>query len=251
MRQNATAQRDDSAVAKGGLMRITSNNTLPRTRLFRAVGILGLLSCLSLLALPGSRPSAAQTAGVNLRVDVELVTVEVMVLDKKGHPVRNLTREGFQLFEDGKKQEIVTFAEISDDPGSNVPTSLADVDENGLMRGKMVLILFDDSHIAGSRLQLARESAEKYVKEQMRPVDFFAVASYGMSLKLLQNFTHDAGKVVEAIHQPAMSFVNPVQTMQGAGPTGAPGAPDGAPRPGMMQPGGMEAGYRATALSSR
>ena len=230
-------------------MTIMSINSLPGGRVYRFLGILGLLSCLSSPARPGSRPAAAQTGGVNLRVDVELVTVEVMVLDKKGHPVRNLTRENFQLLEDGKRQEIVTFAEISDDPGSNVPTSLADVDESGLMRGKMVLILFDDSHIAGSRLQLARESAEKYVNEQMRPVDFFAVATYGMSLKVLQNFTHDAAKVAEAIRQPAMSFVNPVQEMPGQASTGTPGARGGTQRVGSMQPGGgMEAGYRVTAL---
>ena len=230
-------------------MTIMSINSMPGRRLYRFLGILGLLSCLSSPARPGSQAAAAQTGGVSLRVDVELVTVEVMVLDKKGHPVRNLTRENFQLLEDGKKQEIVTFAEISDDPGSNVPTSLADVDESGLMRGKMVLILFDDSHIIGSRLQLARESAEKYVKEQMRPVDFFAVATYGMSLKVLQNFTHDAAKVVEAIHQPAMSFVNPVQEMPGSTSAGTQSARGGAPRVGSMQPGGgTEAGYRATAL---
>ena len=230
-------------------MAITPNGSLLGKRFFCVLGILVLLSCLPWHSLPGSQASAAQSGGVTLRVDVELVTVEVMVLDKKGHPVRNLTRENFQLLEDGKKQEIVTFAEISDDPGQNVPTSLADVDESGLMRGKVVLILFDDSHITPGQLHLARESAEKYVKEQMRPVDIFAVATYGMSLKVLQNFTHDAAKVLEAIRQPAMSFANPARDIRGATQPGVQGARAGATRGEPMQPGdGMEASYRVSAL---
>jgi VWFA-related protein len=164
-------------------------------------------------------------------VEVDLVTVEVMVLDKKGHPVRNLTRENFQLFEDGKQQDIVTFTEVTEDPKQMVPTSLADAEDSGLMRGKVVLILFDDSHITPSQLAISRQSAERYVKEQMRPMDLFAVASYGMSLKLLQNYTHDAAKVIEAIRQPAVSFASPTRAQE---PTSVPGMqePSGIPSRG-------------------
>jgi VWFA-related protein len=139
-------------------------------------------------------------------MDVELITVEVSVLDKKGIPVRGLKQDDFQLLEDGKPQDIVTFAEIKDDSGQELPTSLADIDERGPNRGKVVLIFFDDSHLTPGQLPIAREAAEKYVKAHMRPFDLFAVASYGMSLKILQNYTHDAAKVVEAIRQPAVSF---------------------------------------------
>jgi hypothetical protein len=77
-------------------------------------------------------------------------------------------------------------------------------------RGKVALILFDDSTITPAQMKLTRDSAEKYVKQHMRPYDLFGVASYGLSMKILQNFTHDVGKVVEAIRQPAMSHANPV-----------------------------------------
>lgn len=206
--------------------------------------ILGLVACLS-SNRPELRVAAAQSGGVSLRVDVELITVEVMVKDKKGQPVRNLTRENFQLFEDGKRQDIVTFAEVSDETKPELPTSLADVDDSGLNRGKMVLILFDDSHISSVHLQTARDSAEKYVKERMRPQDFFAVASFGMSLKLLQNFTHDAAKVVEAIRQPAVSFATPSRSSSGFPQQGLPGARGGgAGIPGRTVIAGEETAYR-------
>ena len=47
---------------------------------------------------------------VPIRVDVTLVTVDVMVSDAGGRPVTNLMREDFQIFEDGNPQEIRTFS---------------------------------------------------------------------------------------------------------------------------------------------
>ena len=40
---------------------------------------------------------------------VELVTVDVVVLDGKGQLVRGLTRDDFTIFEDGKAQPIASF----------------------------------------------------------------------------------------------------------------------------------------------
>lgn len=177
---------------------------------------LGLLAAapVAILAALGLAPRNAQAApaqappGGTLRVEVDLVTVEVIAQDKKGNPILGLKREDFRVYEDGKQQQILTFDVVADKPDEAMPVSLKDVDEEG-RRGKVVLILFDDSNINPSQIQMARESAEKYVKQHMRPWDFFAVASYGLSLKISQNFTHDADKVVAAIRQPAMSHADP------------------------------------------
>ena len=153
------------------------------------------------LLTPVESPAAPQGT---LRVDVDLVTIEVIAQDKKGTPMLNLKKEDFRIYEDGKQQEIMSFDAVADKADEPMPTSLKDVDESN-RRGKVVLILFDDSNITASQIQMSRESAEKYVKQHMRPWDFVGVASYGLSLKILQNLTHDADKVVAAIRQPAMS----------------------------------------------
>lgn len=174
------------------------------------------------VALPGMvwflAPVRLQGApqGGTLRVEVDLVTVEVIAQDKKDTPMLGLKKEDFKVYEDGKLQEIVTFDAVSDKAGEPMPTSLKDIEESD-RRGKVVLILFDDSHITASQLKMAREAAEKYVKDHMRPWDFFGVASYGLSLKISQNLTHDAEKVVAAIRQPAMSHAD---TRFGLGPGG-------------------------------
>src|SRR5690242_4725544 len=44
------------------------------------------------------------------RSSVNLVLVDVVVRDKKGVIVKGLTADDFELYEDGKKQQIVSFA---------------------------------------------------------------------------------------------------------------------------------------------
>ncbi len=163
----------------------------------------GLVFCTQFLVSPGGHASAAQSEqSYSLRVDVELVTTEVIVLDKKGDPVRNLKKENFRLYEDGKQQEILSFDEVSDQSG---PASFTYPGDDDMGRGKIVLIFFDDSTISPSHIKSTRDSAARFVKEHMRPQDLIAVASFGMSLKVLQNYTHDQEKALEAISQPAIS----------------------------------------------
>src|SRR5262249_49446615 len=144
---------------------------------------LGLVAFVAYTPASGLLAERSQSASANtLRVDVELITVEVIAQDKKGKPIQNLKKEDFRLMEDGKQQQIVTFDAVKDNDEQPAPTSLADVDDQN-RRGKVVLILFDDSTITPSQIKLTRDSAEKYVKQHMRPQDLFGVASYGLSMK--------------------------------------------------------------------
>lgn len=150
----------------------------------------------------GSAGYAQSDRAFKLRVEVELTTFEVVALDKKGNPVRNLKKEDFKLYEDGKKQEIYGVDEVIAE--SAVPSlGVNPFDENVLHRGKTVLILFDDTSINPQYIQASRDSARKFVLEHMRSQDVFAVAAYGMSLQIYQNFTGNREEVLQAIAKPA------------------------------------------------
>ncbi len=231
---------------QGGVMKRIRIGRLGLPTLFQWVFVLiGLV-------LP-SMPHRAQQNST-LRVDVDLVTVEVIAQDKKGNPVMGLKKEDFKLLENGKEQEIVSFDAVTDKPDEVMPASLKDIDDSG-RRGKVVLILFDDSNITSAQIQNTRDAAEKYIKEHMRPWDFFAVGSYGLSMKILQNFTHDAAKVVEAIRQPAMSHAEPgLRQALSANSPEQPQIPGQRERENRQNPFGMnpalnqQARFRATAL---
>lgn len=54
----------------------------------------------------------AQNPPYSIRVDVPLVSVDVMVSDSNGRPITNLTREDFSILEDGKPQTIQNFSPV-------------------------------------------------------------------------------------------------------------------------------------------
>lgn len=164
---------------------------------------IGAVLCCSSPGLPGAQNSEQSGRSFVMRVDVELVTIEVFALDRKGKPVRELKKEDFRLFEDGKQQSIESFDEVAGDAAPPVPEG--NFDEGDAGRGKIVIILFDDSTIIPSHLKPARDSAARFVSEHMRSQDLFAVASFSLSLKILQNFTRERDKVLKAINLPAVS----------------------------------------------
>ena len=86
------------------------------------------LLALGWLLAPVESPAAPQ--GSTLRVDVDLVTIEVIAQDKKGTPMLNLKKEDFRVYEDGKQQEIMSFDAVADKADEPMPTSLKDVEES-------------------------------------------------------------------------------------------------------------------------
>ena len=86
-----------------------------------------------LLSLAGSATLSAQPSQTFVdSVDVQVVEVDVVVTDKKGRPVKDLKREDFELYVDGRPVEITNFfeSEILTEPAqptdrSNTPTAEA------------------------------------------------------------------------------------------------------------------------------
>ncbi len=188
---------------------LTGNSRYVRMLLY-SLGVLAVVLALSHRGVPAPQAGPAQTRSeTTLRVDVGLVTVEVIALDKKGKPVPNLKKEDFHLFENGKEQEILTFEAVTENARQSDAAAPRGLDDSAPRRGKIVLILFDDSHLSVGQFKQTRDSAEKYVKAHMRPQDLFAVGSYNVSLKIAQNFTRDDSTVVAAIRMLAASAESP------------------------------------------
>src|SRR4026209_1646332 len=61
-------------------------------------------------ALVGELLSAQQPS--RFRAGIDLVTVDAVVLDKDGNPVPGLTRQDFEVEEDGREQQITEFQSV-------------------------------------------------------------------------------------------------------------------------------------------
>ena len=74
-------------------------------------------------------PKPTETPEEVIRVDTELVNLNVRVIDRNNRPINNIQQKDFKIFEDGKPQQIDFFSK------SEVPTNYAMVvDNSGSMR---------------------------------------------------------------------------------------------------------------------
>jgi VWFA-related protein len=130
--------------------------------------------------------------------EVVLVEVPVRVVDRAGHPIRNLSENDFELYDDGRRQPILGFDVI-------------DLAEKGLgpaagegihpAARRHFLILFDLSFARPKAILAARRAAKEFVLSGMGDRDFAAVATYSVErgLKLLVTFSGDRGQLARAI----------------------------------------------------
>lgn len=115
---------------------------------------------------------ASQEASITFQSKVNLVLVPVVVRDKAGKPVGNLTRDDFQVFDRGKAQTITRF--LVERPGSTRVPNIESLDKSpddesprapaGVAAPTTFTAwFFDDVHLNESDLMQARAAAEKYL----------------------------------------------------------------------------------------
>jgi VWFA-related protein len=92
------------------------------------------------------------------------------VRTKKGQLVPDLEKNDFEIYEDGKKQEISRFAKETD-----LPVTLG--------------LLIDISGSQGRLIDIERDAASAFFSSVIRPKDEAFLISFGKSTDLLQDFT--------------------------------------------------------------
>ena len=135
-------------------------------------------------------------------IDVSLVNVEVIVTDRKGERVRGLKASDFTILEEGKRQEIVNFAEYAGERGTlEVGVENADTraDQNSVPRQPRTIIVFvDELALAASPTDI-RPALRETLRAALEPGDVGAVLSWTRSLKMRQGFTDDVDALTQAI----------------------------------------------------
>src|SRR6266566_3219714 len=64
------------------------------------------------LAAQQKNPQAAELPKLTENIDVRVIGIDVVVTDKKGNPVTGLSKDDFQIFENGIEKPISNFYEI-------------------------------------------------------------------------------------------------------------------------------------------
>ncbi|HEX5735946.1 MAG TPA: VWA domain-containing protein [Blastocatellia bacterium] len=105
-----------------------------------------------------------------IRLRTRLVNLNVKVLDQFGRTVPNLTKENFEVFEDGERQEISHFEPVT------APVSL--------------VLLMDLSGSIKSKLKELKKAAKNFV-DTLRPEDRVAVAGFTRRFFVVVEFSND------------------------------------------------------------
>ena len=153
----------------------------------------------TLVVLFGVVPfAAAQSTGplppLTAQVEVRVVNVDVSVTDGNGAPIPDLTKDDFQIFEDGKLQKITNFALVNSAQGmTKVATPPGSLTDN---RRRMLLII-DNNYLSIRDRNRALDTIEKYLDSSF--TGEWAVAAVGHSVDMLQGFTADKTLIHRAL----------------------------------------------------
>src|SRR5437899_12455542 len=150
-----------------------------------AAPLLALAEEHSRLASPDQNQANSQTedqAVSTLKVNVNVVQLFFNVKDKKGALIPNLTKNDFEILEDGKPQTIKYFT-----AESNLPLTLG--------------ILIDSSGSQQRVLEMEKEVGGAFLQEILRPKDEAFVISFDVNVDLLQDFTNSSHLLRAALDQ--------------------------------------------------
>src|SRR5580704_14045798 len=143
------------------------------------------------------QPSAAgaDDAGV-IPAETRLVVVDTVVTDKKGEYVRDLTQKDFKVWEDGKEQPVTSFS-FEESANSTNP------------QPHYLVLFFDDSTMDMGDQTRARDAAAKFIDANAGPDHLIAIADFGGTVHISQNFTADAERLKQVVAGLKGSSVSP------------------------------------------
>jgi VWFA-related protein len=146
-----------------------------------AAGLMLMLLVAGAIVRAGQAPQTP-----TFRVAVDYVEVDALVTDAQGNYVRDLKKEDFQIFEDGKPQTISNFVPVvipverSEQALFTAATKPIEPDvqtnEKGF-NGRVYVMVLDSAHTLPQNTNLMRNAAKKFINEKLGSNDLMAVVT--------------------------------------------------------------------------
>ncbi|HUP61388.1 MAG TPA: VWA domain-containing protein [Thermoanaerobaculia bacterium] len=145
-------------------------------------------------------PAFAHAQTFQEKVTVTYIEVPVTVIGKGSAPVRGLTKENFEIYEDGAKRAIQSF-EMIDFAARETLKSVSPL--NPASR-RNFLLLFDLSYSSPISVQRAQDAARNFITRSVGRRDLVAVAAMDVErgYRFLTAFTSDRVLLDAAIRDP-------------------------------------------------
>ena len=149
------------------------------------------------------QPQTGEVPKLTETMDIRVINVDVVVTDKKGNPVTGLTKDDFELYENGVPKKISNFFEVEGRKAVNVAVTPAtdtkaaaqvreEIPEN--MRRRIIFYIDNLSLAPFNRNRVFKEMKE-FAKTVLRPGDEAMIATFNRSMKIRLPFTRDPGAI--------------------------------------------------------
>ena len=129
-------------------------------------------------ATPNPEADTSRDDGDIIKVETDIVTVPIRILDKRGRFVGGLQKEDFKIFDEGVEQEITHFATEKE------PFTVA--------------LMLDMSYSSKFKISEIQQAAIAFV-DQLGPQDKVSVVSFDQDVHLLCDPTTDRQRIYRAI----------------------------------------------------
>lgn len=164
-----------------------------------------------------ANPTAPQGQDETIRVGTTVVQMDVIVTDKTGRRIKNLTATDFQVLDEGAPQVVDYFTAIegssavradnrtaTSSPASGTDQNKPAVPVTSLAtpyQGRHIALVFDDLSLSAENFLRARRALAEYVTTKLTQNDMMALISTGGALSSLQQFTNDKQRVLSALNR--------------------------------------------------
>ena len=142
------------------------------------------------------------------KAQVEYVEVDALVTDAQGRFVRDLTKDDFQVYEDGRLQTISTFAlvDLPIERGERPLFAEAPIEPDVRSNerpfdGRVYVVILDDLHTEALRTQQVKMAMRQFIERNLGENDLMAVVHTGGRSDAAQEFTNNRRLLVAAVDQ--------------------------------------------------
>jgi VWFA-related protein len=122
-----------------------------------------------------------------VRVDTDLVSLDVVANDLEGRPIRSLRQEDFKVYVDGVEQPLAFFQV---ERRSGEPRPLA-----------VVFALDISGSMTAEEMERLRSALNAFAAKLAGHPALYAVMAFGMNVKVLQKFTSESDKLGRALER--------------------------------------------------
>jgi VWFA-related protein len=172
---------------------------------------------------PPEGESAVRTPQANFSARVDLITTDVIVRDNSGQFVADLSKDDFQVFEDGVRQEIMSVQLIHGGRTYNLQAPPPPPPQEGIIlppsrpkndaAGRIFLFFVDDLHMDFRDTPRIRQLFKKMSTILLHEGDMFGVVSTGTS-SISIDMTYDRKRMDEAINKISGSALKPSEIIE-------------------------------------